>query len=241
MPNRKKSVKEPTEAFDALRERKPAEPDPKVQAAIDNYAEKGDAIPNETQMDRSNIGIAMEKAADAATSDPEFEKMYEQARKKSAGYLVQRRTGGNRNAMVPPNCEIHPKLGMWGFNYQGRWMIIRWLDIRPVTRQKRVAQGWQYFEGKVWCERLGLIPESYLNERGRIGYMDVELGWAPEEYIFARSDEAAQARKDMIATAQDRLHAAQSKHVPRIEIMEGDEQSVLGELHERKRFAESRI
>jgi len=240
MANRKRTVAEPTDAIAALREisQKPAEPDPIVQAAIDNFAEKGDALPLATQMDLSNVGNTLARMDNEAAADPAFEKIYEDARKKSTGYLVQRRVSGNRNAMVPPNCEIHPRLGMWGLRYGGRWMIIRWLDIRPTTRQKRIAQGWQYFEGKIWCERLGLLPESYLNDRGRIGYMDVELGWAPEEYIFMRGEQAEEAKKAMIASAQDRLYAAQSKHVPRIEIMQGDEQSVLGELYDRKRFAE---
>lgn len=235
MPNRKKNVPEPADAIDALK--KPAEPDPIVQEAIDSWAAAGDATQAPAQTDLTNARNAQARL-DAA--DPDFDKQYEKAREKAVGYLVRRRVQGNRTAMVPPNAELHPKLQMWGLPYGGKWLILRWLDIRPRVRQKRDAQGWQYFEGKVWCERLGLIPDANLNERNRIGYMDTELAWAPEEYIFERMQEVSDARGVMVSTATDRLMEHQSRHIPRIEVLEGDDEAVLGELQDRKRYAERR-
>lgn len=250
MGNRKKSVEKPTDAFAALRREAdiPAAPrDPVVQASIDHLGDKADYLPDATTFDMSNVGREMAQADAAAAvaaaeahDEAEFLKQYEHAKTRSVGYLQARRMSGNRTAMVPPNCEIHPKLGMWGLRYAGKWLIIRWLDIRPRTRQKRSVQGWQYFEGEEWCKRLGLLKEAYYNDRGRIGYIDVELAWAPEEYIFAHETEVREAREAMIATTTDRLMSHKSKHVPNIDILEGDDESVIGELRDRKRFAESR-
>lgn len=244
MADRKKNriPAEPTDAFAALREEpKPAPRDPVVQEAINSVAAAGDALPNPgSQTDLSNHGNMLARDDNAHEADPTFEAQYQKALDRGMGYLSRRKVSGNRTGMIPPNCDIHPKLGAWGLHYQGRWMIIRWLDIRPKTRQKRQEQGWQYFEGREWCDRLGLVAEVYLNERGRIGYMDTELGWAPEEYIFEHRAEVEERRAAMFSTAKDRLLGQQSKYIPRVEILEGDDESVLGELGDRKRYAGTR-
>ncbi len=240
----------PADIADALRLKEDAydpkapKATPELQAAqdsADKMAVAGDATTPKSQMDRTNADTTIAKADALEAQDQQsFDEIYDRGVSKTLGYLQRRRTMGNRTGMVPPNCERHDALGEWGLLYRGKWMMIRWLDIRQRVRQKRFDQGYQYFEGKVWCERLGLVPENYLNERGRVGYMDSELAWVPEEYIFERRLGAQQARDSHTQTVRDKLSEQTSSLIPTIEVLEGDDESVKRELKDRKRFPESR-
>lgn len=226
-----------TEAADpAIETLRQAEPDD-VQKAIDRMGERQDALPTPSQVDSSVTRQALD-IEDAA--DPAFEQAYERSRERAMGYLQKRKLAGNRTGLVPAACEIHPKLGAWGLRFGGKWMIIRWISKIPTVRQKRYEQGWQYFTGKEWCERLGLKPENYLNEKGRIETGDVELAWATEEYIFDRQKDVIEAKEVMVAETREKLMGMTSKYVPNVEILEGDDTGVMSELHDRRRYAETR-
>lgn len=202
-----------------------------VQAAIDATAAAGDGLPTGRQMDRSNA-LETLKAADA--TDPAFEEQYAKSLGRSDGYLKQRKVGTNRTTLVPANCEVHPDLGAWGLRYMGRWMMIRWINIRPAFRQKRFEQGWQYFEGPVWARRLGLNPENYLNEKGRILTGDTELGWIGEEFVYKYLGIVKQRKDDMVRGATDRMLNSTSAMIPGMKFIEGSDDEVMGQIGEMK-------
>jgi hypothetical protein len=229
----------PEAAVETLR----AAPVAAVQDAIDKFGAAGDALPGPRQMDTSNASVTHEKADSAEAEVLEasrFNAQYEKALSRSTGYLVRRKISGNRNAMVPPKAELHPVLGMWGLQWSGKWMIFRWVSKNPRVRQKRFEQGYQYFEGREWCIRLGLNSENYINEKGRIEYVDLELAWVPEEYVVEKMGVTRNAKDDMVTKARDNLLGQTSREVPRIEILEGTGDEVQRELDERRRYAESR-
>ena len=226
----------PADAAETLRAAA-SEPDA-VQKAIDSMGDAGDKLPGPRQMDTTTVGAVLAKSDD--TSDAEFEAQYERATTRGIGYLSRRKLAGNRSGLVPPNATLHPKLQMWGLLYMGKWLILRWINKRPAVAQKRFEQGWQYFEGREWCHRLGLTPENYLNEAGRIQTIDALLAWAPEEYIFENQQLVKDKQLAMVAAAEDNLMDKRSRYVPGVEILSGSDEDVLGELAGRRKYAESR-
>ncbi len=214
------------------------EPDA-VQKAIDSMGDAGDCLPSPgTQTDNSTLNNVL--ARTESDHDPEFEAAYAKSVDRGGGYLARRRLAGNRSALVPPNATVHPKLGMWGLQYMGKWLILRWLSKKPAIAQKRHEQGWQYFEGREWCKRLGLNPENYLNEAGRIQTIDVVLGWASEEYVFQNQRLVRERQQAMVAAAEDNLMSKQSQYIPHINVLSGSDEEVMGELADRRKYAESR-
>jgi hypothetical protein len=214
------------------------EPDA-VQKAIDAMGDAGDRLPSlGTQTDNSTLNNIL--AQTEGNPDAEFAKAYEASVERGTGYLGRRRLAGNRSALVPPNATIHPKLNMWGLQYMGRWLILRWINKRPMVAQKRFEQGWQYFEGKEWCHRLGLSAENYLNEAGRIQTIDTCLAWASEEYVMQNQRLVVEKQQAMVAAAHDNLMDKRSKYIPGLEIISGSDEDVMGELAGRRKYAESR-
>jgi hypothetical protein len=228
---------DPIAGADIIREAAAAgEPDV-VQKAINAMGDAGDRLPSSgSQTDTTTLGGILART----NEDPEFEAAYEKATSRGVGYLSRRRIAGNRSALVPPNATIHPKLGMWGLQYMGKWLILRWINKKPAVAQKRFEQGWQYFEGKEWCSRLGLNSENYLNEAGRIQTIDAVLAWAPEEYIFENQQLVLEKRQAMVASAEDNLMNQRSRYIPNVEIISGSDEDVMGELAGRRKYAESR-
>jgi hypothetical protein len=214
-----------------------APPDPVVQSAINRMAESSDSI-NRRQMDTSNTSNALGAIDEAESSDAaKFAAVYAKATQHGLEYLSKRAVSGNRTAMIPPHCEIHPKLGAWGLNFCGKWMLIRWLSKNHNVRQKRHRQGWQYFEGREWATRLGLNPEFYVNDKGRIELGDLELGWHTEDYHFRMMRRVVDDRADAITTAKERLMGIADSAVPRVELIEGSDVDVMAELRSRQRSA----
>lgn len=208
-----------------------------VQQSINKWADAGESGSG-VQVDSQTVTAKSEAALD---NDELFQKQYESGVARAIGQLDRRRLTSGKTMLVPPECVIHPELGEWGLRYGGKWMMIRWIGMTQRYRQRRFQEGYQYFEGRSWCIRLGLDPESYLNEKGRIQANDTELGWCPEERRFSMLSRVKQAQKDMQSTTVDKLMNSQDgKYVKRLEVLEGDEEGVMGELRARRDFAQSR-
>lgn len=213
-----------------------------VQSAIDNWAEKGDTATS--QMDSSNVRRSLDAADNAeSTSDPDgFRARYEQASTTGLGYLKRLHADGNRTILVPPGCQVHPKLQAWGLLHSGLWMMIRWAYTGPKNNlQKKIQRGYQFFEGRVWCERLGLLPEVYLTKAdNRINYLDLVLMWHTDAYISRHIEEATAANREMRAAVNEKLVATARGEtgggpgIKGITILEGRDEDVLRELKGRK-------
>lgn len=198
-----------------------------LQQAIDKLGEAGDAIPSSTQMDSTNIRTEV----NSVPPPNPFEEQYDAARTRGLAHLKRVRTattGGS--TLIPPNARVHPRLGRWGIQYNGKWLIIRWIGIRQQQRQRRFEQGYQYFEGRDQIAILGLDPDVYMNDRGRVQIGDSELGWVPEEYVFEHLKEAKERQEAMVATARDRVYNNESAAVPDVHVFEGSEGEVMDQL-----------
>lgn len=214
-------------------------PDP-VQTAINAMAAVGDAIPSGTQADPTVLASTIARADATADTDPIFREQYDRATTRGIGFLRRVRSSGGRSALVPPACTQHPKLPdhPWGFYYNGKWMLIRWVPHgQPMVRQKRYEQGYTYFEGPLWARRLGLSPDNYLNERGRIQVADAELAWISEEYVVEYRGLVLTKQGEMVSKARDTLMGATGEAMPNVHVLEGSEEDVVGRLDEMKRRA----
>jgi hypothetical protein len=197
-----------------------------VQRAIDGWGEVSDAVPHSEQMDRTNLS---REVALADPPDP-FEATYERARARGLGHLARMRASSGRSTLIPPNAELHPKLGRWAINRRGKWLIIRWIGIRQVQRQKRYEQGYQYFEGREQCKEIGLDPEVYMNDRNRIQIGDAELGWVPEEFVYEHMMNSQRKKEEMVQKAEDHVMKQVGKVMPDMRIFEGSEEEVTDRL-----------
>lgn len=236
MAGRKRKVNTEPKAPDVIRE---AEPDA-IQAAIDRMAAAGEAVPSERQVDKPTTANATLRSVDGDDPDADFTARYEAANAAGLGYLHRKRmVGGPGSTMVPPNSQLHPTLKMWGYVHGGKWMIYRWVPKNGMLKQTRIAQGYTYFEGEAWCKRLGLLPEAYMREGGRIQWIDAQLMWHTPEYISEHFNEVQRRQDDLVTRVKDQYMSSGNRDM-RPELLEGTDEEVLGELRDRRRFAQSR-
>jgi len=202
-----------------------------VQAAIDRMGESADAVPSGNQMDNTNI---QNEVNSTPPPDP-FAEQYEKAKARGITHLRRVRSSVGQSTLIPPKCEIHPKLGRWALNRSGRWLVIRWVGIKQQQRQRRFEQGYQYFEGREQILDLGLDPEVYMNDRGRVQIGDAELAWVPEEFVFEHLRETEERKDAMVATAKDRVYNNIGEFVPDVRVFEGTEGEVMDQLSSLRR------
>lgn len=203
-----------------------------VQKAINTVSKIGADNPTETQMGSSETSKAL-----ANDDDPTFSDAYAKNLTRGMGFLRSRRAeDGGRNRLVPPNATQHPRLpgSPWCLYYMGKYMVLYWVPKTSEYRQLKYEQGYTYFEGPVWCRRLGLSPENYLNEAGRIQTGDVELAWTSEEFVRQYGDRLQFARDAMVSTAREKLMDQTNEIMPGVKVFEGpDAEAALGEMKER--------
>jgi hypothetical protein len=218
-----------------------------VQGAIDNWTSKGDEA--RSQMDSSNVRRVLDAAdradLDAATDhetgevDASFLGRYEQASTTGLGYLKRSRGEGNRTILVPPNMQIHPTIGAWGYLYHGHWMMMRWAYTGPKNNlQRKIQRGYQFFEGRDWCLRLGLLPEVYMNRPdNRINYQDLTLMWHTDAYIAKHIEEATVAHREAREAVNQKIVESVGGPIKGVTVLEGRDEDVMKELKSRKEAA----
>lgn len=201
-----------------------------VQQSINRLAEVGADNPTVTQMGPSEVAKAVDR-------DPAFEEQYAKSTSRGAGFLHSKRAeDGGRSRLVPPNATQHPTLPgrPWCLYYMGKYLVLYWVPKYSDYQQLKYEQGYTYFEGPLWTRRLGLNPENYLNEKGRIQIGDVELAWIGEEFVRQYGDRLSSANRDMVDTARDKLMSGTNAAMPGVHVFDGpDAEAMLGEFKER--------
>lgn len=217
-----------------------AEATARGQAHVDRWADSGDALSPEDRTAASRGERAVSEATDSAPEDRSFMDLYDKSTQRGVGRL--RSLGRGVAGSWPPNAVIHPLLGLPCFSHCGKTIILRWIGTYAVYRQKRFEQGWIYFEGPEWAERLGLNYEAYRNEKGRIQRGDTELAWMAEDVALAKAAKRQLNHEAMISGVKDAFSEKMdaNPYVRGFEILQGTDAEINEEMKERKRYAGSR-
>ena len=102
-----------------------------------------------------------------------------------------------------------------------------WVSMNPFDQQRAQMNGFTFIVGKDECLRLGYDPITFLNNRARIFYLDVELAWQPKEIADMR-------RAHMRAKTKDRIDST-------TEAFKRIAEKVEGKTHESVTVSKERV